>query len=79
MTTPPPPPLPTGARMVDLYGPSGAWLLSTPVADDQAAADQLARVKARVALPGALALVQVGPDVVHRELRAPDGWRVVTP
>lgn len=72
-----PPPLPRGARLVDLYGPSGGWITSTRVDDDQQAADQLARIRRRVTVPGCVALVQIGPDVVHRELRAPDGWRVV--
>lgn len=72
-----PPPLPRGARLVDLYGPSGGWITSTRVDDDQQAADQLDRIRRRVTVPGCVALVQIGPDVVRRELRTAAGWEEI--
>lgn len=79
MNTPTPPKIPEGAYMVDLYGPSNRWLLSTP-AKDRAEADQhLQRVTARVQLAGSVALVQHGPAVVLRAHRGADAWQVVEP
>ena len=75
--TPLPPPLPRDALMVDLYSPSNRWLLSTPARDRREADEHLQRVKDRVQLPGAVALVQQGPDVLHCERRGPDAWQVV--
>lgn len=72
-----PPPLPRGALMVDLYGPSLRWLLSTPAQTRAEADEHLRRVKARVQLPGAVALVQQGAHVIHCERRGPDAWQVV--
>ena len=76
MSSAAPPPIPADAWMVDVYGPSNRWLLSTP-AKDRAEADQhLQRVTARVQLAGSVALVQHGPDVVLRAVCRADAWQL---
>lgn len=72
-----PPPIPAGAWIVDLYGPSGRWITSTPATDRTDAARRFDDTQHRVRLPGAVALVQHGPDVVLRAVHAPEGWQLV--
>jgi len=63
--------------MVDLYGPSGQWITSTPATDRTDAARRFDDTRARVRLPGAVALVQHGPDVILRAVRGPEDWQIV--
>lgn len=75
--TEPPPPLPAGTWMVDLYGATNRWLLSTPAADQADATRRFDDTLARVQIPGAIALVQHGAAVVLRAACTSDGWKLV--